>query len=162
MLLALFAGLDLLLALLKQVERLAALLGQVRHGFELLLPELGDGDGLLLLVGAVGRHPLLRGMGQDALEILRLERVEDIEEVLARRAPPGRVLVREVAGELWVLAHVGPKGLHGQLVIMRNSDLLDVGLLHELLFAAQNVLEEVLVHDVLIRQIVQNPKTPKM
>ena len=93
-------------------------------------------------------------MGQDALEILRLERVEDVEEVLARRAPPGRVLVREVAGELWVLAHVGPKGLHGQLVIVRNSDLVDVGLFHELLLARQDVFQEILVDDIGVWQVV--------
>ena len=79
-------------------------------------------------------------MGQDALEILWLKRVQNIEEVLTWGATPGRILIREVAGELWVLAHVGPQGLHGQLVVMRNGDLLDVNFLHQLLFPAQNVL----------------------
>ena len=62
MLLPLLPSLDLLGALLEQVQRLAALLGQVRHGLQLLLPELGDGDGLLLLVCAFSTHPLLVGV----------------------------------------------------------------------------------------------------
>ena len=62
MLLPFLAGLDLLGALLEQVQCLAALLGQVRHGLQLLLPELGDSDGLLLLVGAFSTHPLLVGV----------------------------------------------------------------------------------------------------
>ena len=83
-LLPLLAGGDPLRAPLEEVHRLAALLGQVRHGLQLLLPELGDLDGLLLLVGGGGSHSLLVGVLEDALEVLRLKCVEDVEEVLAR------------------------------------------------------------------------------
>ena len=52
------------------------------------------------------------GVLEDALEVFRLERVEDVEEVLARRALAGRIRVREVLRELGVPLDVGPQCLH--------------------------------------------------
>ena len=48
------------------------LTGHVWHVLKLFLPELWDGDGLLLLVDSVGGHSLLISMSQDTLQIVWL------------------------------------------------------------------------------------------
>ena len=55
----------------------------VRHRCQLLRPVLGDLDHLLLLGLALGRHPLLGRVPHDLLQVVAVERVEDVEEVLA-------------------------------------------------------------------------------
>ena len=47
-------------------------------------------------------------MCQDTLEVVRLQRVEDVEEVLAWWATAWRVRVREELHELCVLLDIGP------------------------------------------------------
>ena len=93
-------------------------------------------------------------MLHDLLEVLGLQRVEDVEEVLARRALASWIRIRKVLHELWVLLEMRPERLYGQLVIMWAIHLLDVGLLHQLLLAGEDVLEEVLVDDVGVREVV--------
>ena len=131
-----------------------ALTRQVGHRLQLLLPELGDLDRVPLVVGAVGRHPLLVGMLQYLLEVFGVDRVQDVEEVLPRRALAGWVLVGEVLDELVVLGELRPEVLDRELVVVRHGDSLDLGLLHQLLLAAEHVLEEVLVDDALVGQVV--------
>ena len=80
--------------------------------------------------------------------------VQDAKEVLARRPFASRILVWEVAGELRVLAELRPECLHGNFIVTGNVDLLDIGLLHKLLLAAEDVLEKVLIDDILIWQVV--------
>ena len=72
------------------------LTGQVRHRLQLFFPELRDGDALFLLVCGIGGHPLLVGVLHDLLEVLGLQRVEDVEEVLARRALASWIRIRKV------------------------------------------------------------------
>ena len=91
------------------------------------------------MVCAFCAHPLLIGMCQDTLEVVRLQRVEDVEEVLAWWATAWRVRVREELHELCVLLDIGPQGLHRELVVVWNCDLPHIGLLHELLLAAKNI-----------------------
>ena len=83
-----------------------------------------------------------------------MDGVEDVEEVLARRALACGIGVGEVAGELGVLLQLGPERLHRQLVVVGDGDVLDVGLLHQLLLPAEDVLEEVLADDALVREVV--------
>ena len=61
-----------------------------------------------------------------ALQILRLDRVEEVEEVLARRPLASWVAVREVLGELGVALYVRPQRLHRELIVVRNCHSLDV------------------------------------
>ena len=89
------------------------LTGQVRHRLQLFFPELGDGDALFLLVCGVGGHPLLVGVLHDLVEVLGLQRVEDVEEVLARRALADWISIREVLHEFRVLLEMRPERLHG-------------------------------------------------
>ena len=61
-----------------------------------MLPEVGDADGLLLCVEAGAGHPLLVRMTHDLRQVLMMERVEDVEEVLARRTLVLRIRRREI------------------------------------------------------------------
>ena len=72
-----------------------------------------------------------------SLKILRLDRVEEVEEVLARRPFTSRVAVREVLGELGVALYVRPQCLHRELIVVRDRDMLDIRLLHQLLLPAR-------------------------
>ena len=81
---------------------------EVRHGLQLLLPELGDGNALFLLVWCICRHPLFVGMLQDALQVLRLQGIEDVEEVLPRRPLSSRICIREEPHEFGVLLKIRP------------------------------------------------------
>ena len=74
-------------------------------------------------------------MLEDAIEVFRLDRVEDVEEVLARGTFACGICVGELLREVRVPLDVGPKRLDGEFVVVRNSDALDVGLLHQLLLA---------------------------
>ena len=65
-----------------------ALTGEVRHGLQLLRPELRDLDGLVLPGLPFSCHALLVGEGHQLAEILGLQGVEDVEEVLSSRAFP--------------------------------------------------------------------------
>ena len=69
---------------------------QVRHRRQLLRPVLGDLDRLMFHRLTLGRHPLLVGVVHDLLEVVRIQGVEDIEEVLARWSLAGWVFVRKV------------------------------------------------------------------
>ena len=68
---------------------------------------------------------LFGGMLDQLLDIVRVDRVHDIEEILPRRKTPLWNLVGEVLHELTNLLHVRPQVLYGQLVIIRNCDKFD-------------------------------------
>ena len=127
---------------------------EIRHGLQLLLPELGDGDALFLLVWCIGRHPLLVGMLQDALKVLRLKGFEDVEEVLPRRSLPSRICIREVHHELGVLLKIRPQRLHRKFIVVGDGHLLDLALLHQLLLSGEDILQEVFVDDIGFRQVI--------
>ena len=93
-------------------------------------------------------------MLQDLLEVFRLQRVEDVEEVLPWWPFAGRIRVRKVLRELGIFLKMRPQGLHGQLIIMWNCHPLDILLLHQHLLAGEDGLEEVLVDDVGFGQII--------
>ena len=83
-----------------------------------------------------------------------MQGVKDVEEVLAWWAFASRKRVREICEELCIFFELRPEGLHRQLIICWDRDLTDVSLLHEHLLPAQHVLEEVLVDDVIVREVV--------
>ena len=85
-----------------------------------------------------------------------MDGVEDVEEVLPRRALVLRILGGEVLGEVGVLLEVGPEAADGELVVLRHLHLADLLLLEELLLAGEHVLEEVLVDDGLVGQVELN------
>ena len=93
-------------------------------------------------------------MLHDLLKIIWVQSVEDIEEILPWRAFTDWILIRKVLGKLRILGQRWPESLYRQLVIMWDHYILNFGLFHEHLLSAQNILQEVLVHDVGVRQIV--------
>ena len=92
-------------------------------------------------------------MAQDLGEVVRVQRVHDVEEVLAGRPLILRVVIREVGVEDRVLLELGEERLDRELVVLGYLDLLDLQLLEQLLLAAEDILEEVLVDKALRRQV---------
>ena len=92
-------------------------------------------------------------MAQDLGEVVRVQRVHDVEEVLAGRPLVLGVVVREIGVEDRVLLELGEERLDGELVVLGDLDLLDLQLLEQLLLAAEDILEEVLVDEALRRQV---------
>ena len=82
-----------------------------------------------------------------------MQRVQDVEEVLSGRALALGELVGEEGHEVRVLREHREQRLDGELLVVGHGDLLDLGLLEELLPAGQHRLEEVLGHDGLVRQV---------
>ena len=88
------------------------------------------------------------------LKIIWINCVENVKEVLSGRPFADRKLIGEVLSELRVFIKLRPQVLDRQLVVMGHRDLLHLGLLQEILITAQDILEEVLVDHILIRQVV--------
>ena len=76
---------------------MSELTAKVWHGVELLLPVLGQPDGGNLHGHPFGGHALFVGVGDALLQVVLVQRVQDVEEVAARRCLADRVLVREEA-----------------------------------------------------------------
>ena len=90
------------------MEIIKQLTGQVWHGLQLLLPKLGNFDGLLLHGLAITGHPLLIRMRHHFLEILRVQGVEDVEEILTWWTLVLCPLGREKRNESWILLELRP------------------------------------------------------
>ena len=89
--------------------------------------------------------PLIVGVLNYLLSILGIDCIQDIEEVLPARSFIVRVFILEVDVELLVLLQVWPKSFSADLFITRNVNIVDLILLHKLLFANQNLPHKVLV-----------------
>ena len=119
----------------------------------MLLPVLGDLDGLPCHALAFGGVSLLGCVGHDLLEVVRVQRGQDVEEVVPWRLFAFGVLRREVGHHFGVLGEHRVQALDAELVVLRHRHLLDFGLLHQLLLAGQHLLEKIFVHDRFVRQI---------
>ena len=84
------------------------LTGEVGHRLQLLLPELGDLDGLPLADLALRGHPLLIGVIHDLLQEVGLDGIDDIEEVLAARALADGEVIGEVLGDVFIAGELRP------------------------------------------------------
>ena len=93
-------------------------------------------------------------MRHQLAEVPWLKGVEDIEEIFSRRGLAGGVLVREEGHEVGVLLELRVQRLHRDLLVMGHLDLLHRRLQHQLLLAHEDVLQEVLVDEVLGRQVI--------
>ena len=93
------------------------------------------------------------GVVQQPLQELWVEGVEDVEEVLPRRALALWVLIREVPDHEVIFSELRPQRLHRELLVMRNFNVRDVALLDQRLLVGQDLLEEVLVDEPLRRQV---------
>ena len=108
---------------------------EVRHSFELLLPILGDFDGLCLHILALNRVSLLIGVLHDLLQVLWMHGVQNIEEVLPRRTLVFWKCIREVLLHFFIFGELRIQVADGKLIIMWHVDRLDFVLSQQLLFA---------------------------
>ena len=80
-----------------------------------------------------------------------MKSVEDVKEVVPRWTLDLRILIREIGHELGVLGEHREDGLHGKLFVLRHVDFVDVVAMEKVLFASQDLLQEVLRDDGLVR-----------
>ena len=92
-------------------------------------------------------------MCHDLAEVVRVQGVEDVEEVVPWWALTFWVLVGEVLHHGGVLGELGIQGLDGELFVLRHPDLLDLRLLEQVLLAREDLLEKVLVDHRLRREV---------
>ena len=126
------------------------LTGQIRHGLELLGPEVGDLDGLVLHPLALSSEPLLIGVGHDLGQVVRVDRVQNVEEVVPGRAFPFRIGVGEELHLVVVLLELRIEVLDGQLLEVGHLHVHLLRLQEELLLVLQEQPQEVLVDDRLV------------
>ena len=96
---------------------------------------------------------LFVGVLHNLAKVVRVDGVEDVEEVLTMRSFVFRVLVWEIAVHDRIVFELWPQCLRGQLLIMRHFDDVHLVLLQQLLLAGQHILEEVLVDEWLWWQV---------
>ena len=90
-------------------------------------------------------------MTHDLGQVVRIEGVENVEEVISGRALVFWVLVGEVLREGLVVLQVGPQMLDADFIIMGYGNLLYLVLLHQLLAVGEDIFQEVLRDDLLLR-----------
>ena len=93
-------------------------------------------------------------MGHHLLQIIRIQGIQDGEEVLSGWALVPRKNIWEILLELKVLLVLGPEPLDGELIVMRDLDRGHRLLLEELLLSGEHGLQEVLVDMMTGRQEV--------
>ena len=87
-------------------------------------------------------------MSHNFLKIVRVNRVQDCEEVITRgRLVPGKGIWK-VLGEVWALLQLRPEPLDRELIVLRHLDDGHSFLLEELLLVGEDLLEKVLVDGV--------------
>jgi len=128
------------------------LTGGIGHGIELLFPVLRHPDALRLHGLALGGIALLVGVSNDLCEVLRMNRVQDVEEVLPRWPLALRVPVGEELQHLRVLLELRPESLDGELLVLLDRNLVDLRLLQEVLLSAEDLVEEILGEDIAVGQ----------
>ena len=92
-------------------------------------------------------------MLNELVDVFPAERVEDVEEIISVGYSAFWEFVGEKLHELTVLLHERPERHHRELVEQRYVNESHIGQLHQLLLATENLLEEVLVHARLARQV---------
>ena len=131
------------------------------HGLELLLPLVGDGDGILLCL-LIGHGISLRvGEVDRLLHLFRVLGVPDIVEVALIALKAFWKLVREVAGHVFLLDHLLVQGLDSNLVIGWRIAEFHLFHLQELLLVLEHLLEVILRDHLVGRQIPLSISTYK-
>ena len=92
-------------------------------------------------------------MSHDFGQVLWVHGIQDVEEIISRRALIFWIDARKVLSKLDVLLEIGPEAADRKLIVLWHLDLLDLLLLEELLLAGQYFLEEILVDGGLVGQI---------
>ena len=85
--------------------------------------------------------------------ILRVESIENVEEVLSVRRMTLGILIRKVHHEDRIILEVGEEFLDRELLILWYVDHLDIRQFEELLLVSKNCSKEVFVHHNFWRKI---------
>ena len=85
--------------------------------------------------------------------ILRVESIENVEEVLSVRRMTLGILIREIHHEDGIILEIGKKFLDRELLILWNVDHFDFRKFEELLLISKNCSEKVFVHHDFWRKI---------
>ena len=85
--------------------------------------------------------------------ILRIESIENVEEVLSVRRMTFGILIRKVHHEDRIILEVGEELLDRELLILWYVDHLDICKFEELLLVCKNCSEKVFVHHDFWRKI---------
>ena len=93
-------------------------------------------------------------MSEYLRKVVWMDCIQDVEEELARRLLILGEFVGEEHGEFGVVLECRPQLLHRQLVILRDVNITDGGLLEKPLLVSENLLEEVFVDLARRRQVV--------
>ena len=93
------------------------------------------------------------GMSDYLAHILRVESIENVEEVLSVRRMTLGILIRKVHHEDRIILEVGEEFLDRELLILWYVDHLDICKFEELLLVCKNCSEEVFVHHDFWRQV---------
>mgnify|MGYP000415580962 CR=1 FL=1 len=125
-----------------------------RHRLELVGPVIVGEDRLELVLATLQGMALLEGVLDQLLHHLRMEGVEDVEEVLPVTLPSFGVRVRKELGHPLELDELVVEALDRELVVLGHGDELDHGQLHHALLAAEDVPEHVLGQHVVGHQVV--------
>ena len=89
--------------------------------------------------------PQLAGVAEDLLQVVWVERVQNVEEIVSSRPFIFMEGIGEVLRELLVLLELRPELDDGELIVLGNLDLLHILLLHQLLFVGEDLFEEVFI-----------------
>lgn len=111
---------------------------------ELPHPLLIHLDDVGVVLGVLGSEPLGMGMLDQGAEIVRICRVNDVEEVL----PVGEIclgpLLGEELGKLLLLHHLANEVDHAQLVVLGHLDGAELVQRDEMLSSSKDLFEKVL------------------
>jgi len=134
-------------------SKLTLLTRKIGHCLQLLVPELGELDGLPLASLAFNRVPLLVGVIEHLVEEVRVHGVEYIIEVLAWWPLAFREDIWEVLFHLVVIGELRPDVLHRELVVVWHFDEDNFLLAQQLFLAREHLLQEVFVDRLSRREI---------
>ena len=83
-----------------------------------------------------------------------MQSVKDVKKILAWWTFTDREFIRKVLRELRIFAELRPKTFYGEFVVVGYRYLLNLRFLHKMLLASKDILKEVFIDDVLVRQVV--------
>lgn len=93
-------------------------------------------------------------MLHDLMQILRMDGVQDVEKIIARRTFSFRKGSREEWAELGIFLEVRPKILDAELIVVGYLYEVDRWPLHDLSVSWQNILDEIFINTFLGRQVI--------
>lgn len=121
---------------------------------QFLQPFISSYDGFFLSFIPNSCESLLRSMVHDLGDIVRIDGIEDVEEIFSIGSSFVCIFILEVDVEVFIILEVLPKVLDTELIPAWDMDEIDLILFEQLLIVPEDAPQEVLVHLALRWQIV--------